>query len=48
MVKIALQNSWPNVPNSAEAEWIRRALAVCDKLGFEGSEVVTSDDILQL
>ena len=46
MVKIALQNSWPNVPNSAEAEWIRRALAVCDKLGFEGSEVVTSDDIL--
>ena len=45
-MKIALQNSWPNVPNSAEAEWIRRALAVCEKLGFDCREVVTSDDIL--
>ena len=47
-MKIALQNSWPNVPCSAEAEWIRRALITCERLGFDAHEVVTSDDIERL
>jgi hypothetical protein len=47
-VKIALQDSWPNIPCSAEAEWIRRALVVCARLGFEAYPVVTSDDIERL
>jgi hypothetical protein len=46
-VKIALQNSWPNIPTSAEAEFIRRALMTCERLGFDAQEVVTSDDIHQ-
>ena len=46
-MRIAIQNSWPNIPQSAEAEWIRRFFTACSKLGFEPIEVITSDDIIQ-
>jgi phosphoglycerol transferase len=47
MMRIAIQNSWPNVPQSAENEFIARALLVCQRVGFDAVEVVTSDDILR-
>ena len=47
-MRIAIQNSFPNIPQSAEAEWIRRALVACDRLGHEAIETVTSDDILSV
>ena len=46
-MRIAIQNSWPNIPLSAESEFIARALSVCRTLGFDAAEVVTSDDILR-
>lgn len=46
-MRIAVQNSLPNHPRSAEAEWIRRFFTACEKLGFEPVEVITSDDILR-
>lgn len=46
-MKIAIQNSLPNLPECAEAEWIRRCLIACKNLGFIPREVVTSDDINQ-
>lgn len=45
-MKIAIQNSWPNIPECAEAEWIPRCIAACKNLGFDAKEVVTSDDII--
>ena len=44
-MRIAILNSWPNIPKCAEAEWIRRALIACRNLKFEAKEVITSDDI---
>ena len=46
-MRIAIQNSLPNHPQSAEAEWIRRFFTACSRLGFEPVEVITSDDIIQ-
>ena len=46
-MRIALQNPFPNVPQVAEAEWIRRFFTACSRLGFEPVEVITSDDIMQ-
>lgn len=46
-MRIAVQNSFPNMPHTAEAEWIRRLFIACDKLAFEPVEVVTSDDIIR-
>ncbi len=44
-MRIAIQNSLPNHPVSAEAEWRARAHIVCERLGIEAVDVVTSDDI---
>jgi Glycosyl transferase family 2/Glycosyl transferases group 1 len=46
-MRIAIQNSLPNHPHSAEAEWIRRFFTACSRLGFEPVEVTTSDDIMR-
>jgi phosphoglycerol transferase len=46
-MRIAIQDSLPNHPRSAEAEWIRRCFTACNRLGFEPVEVVTSDDIIR-
>src|SRR6516165_2798110 len=46
-MRIAIQNSLPNHPQSAEREWIRRCFTACDRLGFEAVEVITSDDIIR-
>ena len=46
-MRIAIQNSLPNHPRSAEAEWIRRFFTACSRLGFEPVEVITSDDIIR-
>jgi hypothetical protein len=46
-MRIAVQNSFPNHPRCAEAEWIRRCFTACSRLGFEPVEVVTSDDIIR-
>jgi phosphoglycerol transferase len=44
-MRIAIENSLPNHPVSAEAEWRKRAVIACERLGFEAIDVVTSDDI---
>jgi hypothetical protein len=46
-MRVAVQNAFPNLPRSAEAEWIRRCFTACSRLGFEPVEVVTSDDIIR-
>jgi len=46
-MRIAVQNSFPNHPQSAEAEWIRRCFTACSRLGFEPVEVITSGDIIR-
>ena len=46
-MRIAIQNAFPNHPQSAEAEWIRRFFTACSRLGFEPVEVITSDDIIR-
>jgi len=46
-MRIAVQNSFPNHPQCAEAEWIRRFFTACSRLGFEPVEVITSDDIMR-
>src|SRR5216683_4672100 len=46
-MRIAVQNCFPNHPQNAEAEWIRRCFTACGRLGFESVEVVTSDDIMR-
>jgi phosphoglycerol transferase len=45
-MRIAIQNSLPNHPNIAEAEWLKRAAIACGRLGYDVVECVTSDDIL--
>jgi phosphoglycerol transferase len=47
-MRIAILNSLPNLPVSAEAEFILRALKACRALGWDAHEVVTSDDIMRL
>ena len=47
-MRVAIQNTFPNSPSTAEAEWIRRCVTACERLGFEPAEVVTSDDIMRL
>lgn len=42
---IALINAFPNLPSTAEAEFIRRFSIVAERLGHKAYEVVTSDDI---
>lgn len=44
-MKLAIMNSWPNVPLCAEKEFILRSLISLQELGWEAAEVVTSDDI---
>jgi Glycosyl transferase family 2/Glycosyl transferases group 1 len=43
---IALVNSFPNRPHTAEIEFIARFKQVARQLGHQAEEVVTSDDIL--
>lgn len=45
-MKIALLNAFPNLPHSAEREFIERCLAVLAAAGHEARAVVTSDEIL--
>ncbi|MET4608592.1 hypothetical protein ABIB90_008098 [Bradyrhizobium sp. JR4.1] len=45
-MKIAIQNSWPNLSFSAEREFIARVKLAGDRLGWSVVEVVTSDDIM--
>jgi hypothetical protein len=44
-VKIAIQNSWPNLAFSAEKEFVTHFKIAGQRLGWEVVEVVTSDDI---
>ncbi len=44
--KVALLNAFPNLPHSAEREFIARCVAVLGALGHEARSVVTSDDII--
>jgi phosphoglycerol transferase len=46
-MRIAVQNAFPNRPQSAEAEWFPRFFIACGRLGFEPVEVITSDDIIR-
>jgi phosphoglycerol transferase len=46
-MRIAVLNSFPNHPQNAEAEWIRRCFTACSRLGFEPVEVITSGDIMR-
>jgi len=45
-MKVAILNVFPNLSYSAEREFIRRCIAVLDKMGHQGFCVVTSDDII--
>ena len=42
---IALINAFPNLPSTAEVEFIRRFSIAAERLGHRAYEVVTSDDI---
>ncbi|MBR1232029.1 glycosyltransferase [Bradyrhizobium sp. AUGA SZCCT0182] len=44
-MKIAIQNSWPNLTFSAEREFIARVQMAGKRLGWSVVEVVTSDEI---
>ncbi|CAN5375396.1 hypothetical protein BH10PSE1_BH10PSE1_11090 [soil metagenome] len=44
-MKIAIQDSWPNLPENAEKEFIQRFHIACNHLGIESCAVVTSQDI---
>jgi phosphoglycerol transferase len=46
-MRVAVQNAFPNRPQTAEAEWIRRFFTACGRVGFEPIEVITSDDIIR-
>jgi phosphoglycerol transferase len=46
-MRVAVQNAFPNRPQTAEAEWIRRFFTACSRLGFEPVEVIISDDIVR-
>lgn len=46
MIKIALLDSWPNLEESAELEFIKRFIIASENIGdIEARRVVTSDDI---
>lgn len=45
-MKIALVDSFPNRPHTAEKEFIRRSLVAFGRLGWEGRAVATSDEVL--
>jgi phosphoglycerol transferase len=45
-MKVALLNAFPNLPHSAEREFIERCVTVLGALGHEAHRVVTSDDIM--
>ncbi len=45
-MRIAVQNSWPNLLYSAEREFISRVRICFERLQWEFHEVVTSDDII--
>jgi phosphoglycerol transferase len=44
-LRLAVQNSWPNLDHSAERECIARLKLACLSLGWACIEVVTSEDI---
>lgn len=44
-MRIAIQDSWPNLEENAEKEFIARFIKACDNINVEGFRVVTSDDI---
>lgn len=46
-MKIAIQNSWPNLSVSAEREFIARFVLAATTHGWTVSEVVTSDEIYE-
>ncbi|CAN5333142.1 hypothetical protein BH10PSE2_BH10PSE2_07710 [soil metagenome] len=46
-MKIAIQDSWPNLPENAEKEFIQRFHIACEHIGIECETVVTSADILR-
>lgn len=43
---IALVNSFPNLPHTAEVEYISRFRLAAERIGHKAYEVVTSDDII--
>lgn len=45
-MKIALLNAFPNLSHSAEKEFIRRCVAVFNKLGHAAEEMYTSDQLV--
>ncbi len=45
-LRVAIQDSWPNLPENAEREFIKRFIIACGNVGVECQEVVTSDDII--
>ncbi len=44
-MRIAILDSWPNLPENAEREFIARFQIACANIGVDCSVVVTSDDI---
>ena len=44
-MRLAIQDSWPNLPESAEREFIARFKIACGNIGVECEAVVTSDEI---
>lgn len=44
-MKIAIQDSWPNLPENAEKEFIQRFHIACSNLGIASCTVITSQDI---
>ena len=46
-MRIGVQNTFPNRPQTAETQWIRRFFTACGRLGFEPAEVITSADIMR-
>lgn len=47
-MRLAIQDSWPNLPDNAEREWIKRFQIACENVGVETCVVVTSDDIVEV
>ena len=45
MMRIAILDSWPNLPENAEREFLARFEIACANVGIECNIVVTSDDI---
>lgn len=45
-MRLAIQDSWPNLPGNAEREFIERFKIACANIDVECASVVTSDDII--